>query len=289
MENQIQKPINPLTMFMRQPKIYVRLPSNGAYWPNASLTKTENGEYPVYSMTAKDELILKVPDALMNGQAVVDVIQNCIPNIKNAWDCPSMDIDFILVAIRLATYGEYMTTPVKVPNGEEFEYNIDLRTVMDQLLTSVSWESAVTISPDLTVFVKPTSYRNMTSTAMETFETQKILQLVNDDKLSDEEKIDLFKVSFDKLSIVTLGNIENSIDRIESSQGATDNRDHIKEFVANIDKEIFDKIENHIQNLNQQNAIKPVKVTVTEEMQSLGITGETLEIPLTFDASTFFV
>ena len=109
---------NPLSMFMRQPKIYIRLPSGGEFWPEGSLEATETGEYPVYSMTAKDELILKVPDALMNGQAIVDVIQNCIPNVKNAWHAPNIDLDVLLIAIRIATYGEMMTTPITFNNGQ---------------------------------------------------------------------------------------------------------------------------------------------------------------------------
>ena len=92
--------VNPLSMFMRQPKIYIKLPSGGLFWPNGSLELSETGEYPVYSMTAKDELMLKVPDALMNGQAIVDVIQHCVPNVKNAWKIPTIDLDIILIAIR---------------------------------------------------------------------------------------------------------------------------------------------------------------------------------------------
>ena len=51
---------NPLVSFMRQPKIYIRLPSSGEYWPNNSLIASEIGEYPIFSMTAKDELMLKI-------------------------------------------------------------------------------------------------------------------------------------------------------------------------------------------------------------------------------------
>ncbi len=97
---------NPLAKHFRQPKLYVNLPSGGMFYPQGSLEPTETGEFPVYAMTAKDELMFKTPDALLNGQSTVSVIQSCIPNIKNAWHIPSIDIDAILVAIRMATYGE---------------------------------------------------------------------------------------------------------------------------------------------------------------------------------------
>ena len=91
----MNSPVNPLSSFMRQPKIYIRLPSGGESWPTDSIEIPITGELPVYSMTEKDELMLKVPDALMNGQAIVDVVQHCIPASKNAWMIPNIDLDVI--------------------------------------------------------------------------------------------------------------------------------------------------------------------------------------------------
>jgi len=282
-------PANPLSMFMRQPKIYIRLPSGGKFWPSGSLIMSDTGEFPVYSMTAKDELMLKVPDALMNGQAVVDVIQNCIPNIKNAWDTPSIDMDLILIAIRLATYGEMMETPLKFGDDLELKYNVDLRIVMDSLLNQIHWDQAVPVNDSLTVFVKPLTYKHMTQAAIQTFETQKIMQVVNDDKIDEEAKVKLFKESFSKLSDATIGVIHHSISRIDTINGSTDNPEHIREFIDNVDKDIFNKIQAHLETMRDINTIKPMTIPVTDEMREIGITGDTVEIPLTFDPSTFFV
>jgi hypothetical protein len=279
---------NPLAIYMRQPKIYIRLPSNGQFWPEGSLEVSETGEYSVYSMTAKDELALKVPDALMNGQAVVDVIQHCIPNIKNAWACPNLDLDIILIAIRLATYGEMMTTPVKIADLE-LEYQVDLRVVMDDLQRQIQWDSIVPINDELTVFVKPLTYKNIAHAAVQAFETQKIMDVVNDKTMSDEQKIALFKESFSRMTQVTLGSIIDSIDRIESVHGSTSDPAHIKEFIDNIDKEIYSKIEQHLTALRENNNVKPMRVGVTDEMREKGYVGDTIEIPITFDPSTFFV
>jgi hypothetical protein len=282
-------PTNPLSMFMRQPKIYIRLPSHGIYWPTGSLIMTDTGEFPVYSMTAKDELMLKVPDALMNGQAVVDVIQNCIPNIKNAWHTPSIDMDLILIAIRLATYGEMMTTPLKFGDDLELEYQIDLRVVMDGLLNQIQWDEAVPVNDSLTVFVKPLNYKHMTEAAIQTFQTQRIIQMVNDDTMDEDAKIKLFRESFSKLSEATIGVIHHSISRIDTINGSTDNPTHIKEFIDNVDKDIFNMIQAHLEKMRDVNTIKPMVVAVTDEMREKGITGDTVEVPLTFDPSTFFV
>jgi hypothetical protein len=280
---------NPLNMFMRQPKIYIRLPSNGEYWPEGSLEMTETNEFPVYSMTAKDELMLKVPDALMNGQAVVDVIQHCIPNIKNAWGCPSLDLDMILIAIRLATYGEMMSTPVKFSEDFEMEYQIDLRVLMDRLMQQIKWDPVVSVTNELTVFVRPLNYKHISQAAIKTFETQKIMQVVNDDKMPEEQKIKLFKESFKNLSDATLGTISDSIFRIDSVAGSTDNPEFIAEFVNGIDKEMFNVIQKHLEALRDANTIKPMSVDVTPEMKERGVVGDKVEIPITFDPSTFFV
>lgn len=287
MESPTSPQLNPLAMFMRQPKIYIRLPSNGEYWPAGSFVPSETGEYPVFSMTAQDEMLLKIPDALMSGQAVVDVIQHCMPNIKNAWEMPSIDMDVILIAIRLATYGEMMKTPIKIGEAE-MDYVVDLRTVMDSLQQRITWVPYISVNEDLTLFVRPVNYKQLSQAAVQSFETQKIIQMVNDDNMSEEEKIKIFKDSFSKLTTITIGTIGSTIYKIDSSNGSTDNPDFIKEFIDNVDKGVFDKIQKHLEELKENNSVKPIIVNVTDEMRENGITNDTIEIPLTFDASNFF-
>jgi len=281
-------PANPLAMFMRQPKLYINLPSQGEYWPVGSIQMPEDGNIPVYSMTAKDELMLNVPDALMNGQAIVDIIQNCIPSIKNAWKIPNIDMDVILIGIRIASYGEMMTTPIKINEEIEYEYKVDLRSVMSNLLASVTWNPVIPISADMTVFVKPLSYKQVTDSSLQAFETQKIIQLSNDNSIDEDTKVKLFKDSFKKLTDATISTITDSIFKIDTSQGSTDNPLFIRDFVNNADKEIFKVIQTHLENLKEQNSIKPIIVPVTDAMREQGISGDTIEIPLVFDSSTFF-
>jgi len=99
---------NPLRQFFRQPAIYLKLPSAGRYWPAASLDLPANGELPIYPMTAIDEITYRTPDALFNGQAVISVIQSCVPAIKNAWHVPNIDLSPLLIAIRIASQGHEM-------------------------------------------------------------------------------------------------------------------------------------------------------------------------------------
>lgn len=279
---------NPLAGFMRQPKLYIKLPSNGEFWPEGSLEKTETGDYPVYSMTAKDELLLKVPDALMNGQAIVDVLQSCVPSIKNAWHTPNIDLDALLIAIRVATYGEHMKVPLN-DSDLDVEYEVNLTNVLSQLQNQINWDPVVPISAEITVFVKPSNYKQLTTSALQTFETQKILQIAESSDMADEEKQRLFKENFDKLNNVSIGIVNDAVFKVETSEGSTDNPKFIKEFMSNVDKEIFKKIQTHIELMREQNQIKPLRVKPTQEMIDAGYSTEPLDIPLVFDASSFFV
>ena len=86
---------NPLQKYFRQPKIYIGLPSKGNWYPDGSIEKTETGEYPIYAMTARDELMFKTPDALFTGRATADVIKSCIPTILDPWKLVGYDIDIL--------------------------------------------------------------------------------------------------------------------------------------------------------------------------------------------------
>ena len=98
----------------------------------------------------------------------------------------------------------------------------------------------------------------------------------------------MFKESFAKLTNSTVGTVANGISHIDSVNGSTSDPRHIKDFMDNIDKEIFNKIQRHLEMLKEKNSLKSVQIPVTEELRAQGVTGETIEVPLVFDASTFF-
>jgi hypothetical protein len=278
---------NPLASFMRQPKIYISLPSKGEFWPKDSITVTDTGEYPVYSMTAKDELLFKTPDALMNGQAVVDVIQSCIPNIKNAWVIPTIDLDTILIAIRLATYGEKMPFKSKIPViNEEIEYELDLRMLLDQQSQNY-WIDQVAISPELIIFVKPLTYKHMTQANIKSFETTRIINMANDESISDEKKIEMFNQSFNNLTKVTVDLLAESVYKIVTPDAEVTNRVYIQDFFANADKDIFMTVQTHLGELKKHNELKPLTFTTTEEQQAEGAPA-TFTVPVSFNDSDFF-
>lgn len=289
MENAVQQPnTNPLKKFFRQPKIYIKLPSSGNFYPPGSIQKTDNGEYPVYAMTAKDEIMMKTPDALLNGQSTVDVIQSCVPNIKNGWQIPSIDVDALLIAIRLATYGENLEIDVKIPGTDiEKTYTADLRISLGTLLEAV-FDPVVEISPEMIIHIRPLNYLEFTKNAIKTMEEQKIFNIVNDDTIDDEQKLDMFNQSFKKLTDINIGMVSQCIVKITTPDGDVTDSTFIKEFIENADREFFTKIVKHLEMQRDRFALPPFKIQTTEEEQTEGAPKE-FEVPITLDASNFFV
>ena len=155
---------NPLKQYFRQPAIYLRLPSGGQQWPNGAIDIPENGELPVYPMTAIDEITYRTPDALFNGQAVVNVIHSCVPSIKDAWGCPTVDMNSILTAIRIASYGHEMGMTTTCPNCDTTaDYGLDLRSVLDQQ-KSPDYTKTI-VHGDLEIIFKSPTYQNQHDTS----------------------------------------------------------------------------------------------------------------------------
>lgn len=277
---------NPLSKYFRQPKIYVTLPSGGKYYPEGSIELTDNNEYPVFAMTAKDEMTIKTPDALLNGQATVDVIQSCIPNIKNAWMVPSLDLDAMLIAIRIATYGEEMDITTKTPvTGEEKDYAIDLKIMLDQV--SNHEFNNVLVYDDLTINMRPLTYKEFTEVNLKTFEEQRIFALVEDSSIDDGEKLARFSQSFAKLTDLTFGSVAKAIESIVVGDQEVTNRDHISEFISNADKSLFEAIQGHLTSERSKFELKPLVIDATDEEIKQGVP-TSYEVPVTFDSSNFF-
>ena len=277
----IEKKPNPLSSFFRQPKIYMSLPSKGDFYPESALEKTENGEYPVYAMTARDELIFKTPDALMNGAATTEVIKSCIPNIKDPWQMPSIDVDAVLCAIRMATSGVEMDMTVACPAcKEENDRSVDLRQLLDNF-NKLEFSKKIEIDSDMIINLKPMTYDQMTKTAMKTFEHQRIFQIANSDEISESDKVRMFQESFVKLTDITFDVVANCVESIESTAGNTSDPDHIREFLKNTDKNVFSKINNTITSSNDKSSVPTLDTSCDK-------CGNNFKIELTLDQADFF-
>jgi len=279
---------NPLNKYFRQPAIYISLPSGTNYPPHV-VTPSQTGELGVMPMTAKDEIRFKTPDALMNGQGVVDVIQSCVPDIKDAWQVKSYDLDTILVAIRIATYGETMDISFNVPGiNEKASHTVNLPAILDQL-RSTRVDSEMVLKDGLKITVRPLTYKDMTATSLQTFQQQKMYSAIQDSQLSDEEKAKRFNDAFKALTDLNSSILLKNIEKVTMTDGTeiTDSA-HIKEFIENANAPLVKEIEDNLATLRGQGAVKPLKLKATEEQIKKGAPA-TYEVPVTFDTANFFV
>ena len=276
---QAKKP-NPLANYFRQPKIFIKLPSEGNWYPPGALDKSTTGEYPIYAMTAKDELMFKTPDALLSGQSTVEVIKSCVPSIKDPWNMPSLDVDASLIAIRIATYGETMEVSTNCPHcSAENDYDINLVEWLTNI-TGFKYDPEIKIE-ELVVHIRPYTYRELSQTSIKTLEQQRIFTLINDENMSDEDKLKKFGESFVKLTELTVDIVAGCISKIDFPEGSVEDPEHIKEFVNNAPKNIFDTLANHIQDMKK-------KIEIPVQHVSCNSCNEEFDMPITMDQSNFF-
>ena len=110
---------NPLSGHFRTPKLYTQLPTGGKFYDENIIDMPTTKELPIYPMTAKDEIMMKNPDALLNGEAVAQVIASCVPSVKQPRELIANDVDALLVAIQGATFGDELTVSANCPTCNE--------------------------------------------------------------------------------------------------------------------------------------------------------------------------
>jgi hypothetical protein len=251
---------NPLRHFFRQPAIYLQLPSGGEHWPPGAIDMPPNKELPVLPMTAIDEITYRTPDALFNGQAVVSVIQSCVPHIKDAWKIPTTDINAILVAIRIASYGNELEISSTCPKCNELgDYNLDLRNVLDQIKTP-DYQKSINHS-DLEIFFRPIDYSEQHTANHEQWQEQRLIQMIPGSDLPDDEKIAKLNEALQKLTKLTINALKHSIACIKTPQALVTETEFISEFLNNCDRNLFNKIRDHVIVLREGTDFKPMHLT----------------------------
>lgn len=271
---------NPLRQYFRQPSIYIRLPSRGEFYPPGALDMPPNGELPVLPMTAVDEITYRTPDALFNGAAMIDVIQSCCPNIRNAWAIPAMDVDTILIGIRVASYGHDMETSSQCPACQhEHDFSIDLRSVLDKI--SMPDYATSIRHGDLEFYFRPMTYRNLNENNQLQFEQQKVMALLPDAELADSNKIQGISDALKRLTAITVQALCQSIAMVRTPTAMVTEPEFISELMNNCDRRIFNSVRDHIIKLKNDAEMQPLSMACPECQHKY-------EQALTLDMTSFF-
>ena len=276
-----QPKANPLAKHFRQPALYTPLISQGRFWPEGSINLPVTGEVPVYPMTAKDEITLRTPDALLNGTAVVEIIHSCCPVINDAWEMPSVDVDALLIAIRIASYGESMTTSSKCPHcGEEHDYSINLQNALGGVRMP-DYDTPLPVD-DLLVYFKPLTYRQVSNTGQRSYEEERLILSLADETLSADEKKKAYDDHVQRMIDLNIDSLVNYTDTIVTEDGEeVRNPKFIKEFYANTKAANLKEIEKRASGDASKVNIQPMDANCKA-------CGEDFKLSVTFDYASFF-
>lgn len=253
---------NPLKQYFRRPAMYLRLPSDGNFYEPGSLDMPPNRELPIFPMTAIDEITSRTPDALYNGSAVVSIIQSCVPSIKNGWQVNSIDLDAILIAIRIATNGDDMELNTRCPKcGEEHKFGINLV----QLLAGqkkANYDQPLHVR-ELEIHFRPLTYEEINKNDIEQFELQKFLFDLQDVEDSEKKKKEM-EHALKKMNSIVNNVISSTILGIKTPQEFVTSREFISEYLNNCDKQTNKLIKEHSIALREENSIKPFDIKCTK-------------------------
>jgi hypothetical protein len=249
---------NPLKQYFRRPEIYLKLPSGGAFYPDGSIDLPDNKELPVYPMTAIDEITSKTPDALFNGTAVVDIIRSCIPNIKDPWSIPIIDLDPILVAIRAASNGTMLDIDSQCPKcNEEASYSINLIGLLSNL-TAGNYDELVQVN-ELTFKFIPFSYKEINNINMAQFEIEQAIRKL-DNITDDDARQTESSVVLKKLNNLSMELIAESIESITTPAAIVTEKEYILDFLQNCDRKSFEQLRTTAVKLRESSQLKPLDV-----------------------------
>jgi hypothetical protein len=248
---------NPLSNYFRRPALYLKLPSKGIGYTEGSLIMPDNEELPIYPMTAVDEITARTPDALFNGVAVVELIRSCVPNIKDPWSMPQIDLDPILLAIKIATNGSTMEIESICQNcGETSKYDINLTGLLNSF-NPKEYDNLYTVTDEIQIKFKTINYKQINNTSQKQFEVQRALQIINDTEDVKEKELRTTEL-IKEMNSMALELILDMIEYVKTPNATVFERGYIKEFLLNIPKQLFDNIRDYTIELKKSIEVQPL-------------------------------
>lgn len=253
---------NPLRQYFRRPAIYLKLPSGGILYSPDVIDMPDNGELPVYPMTAIDEITTKTPDALFNGDAIAELIKSCIPNIKKPYEITSVDFDAILIGIKTATQGNDYEIKSQCPKcSEEATYSVNLVSLLSQIQPP-DYDTPLSVH-DLQIKFRPLTYKEMNELNLNQFEVQRFFMEIENTQ-DEQQKIKKSQDALKMITELTMKVITKTIEYIQTPETKVSDPEYILDYLRNCDKVTYTKIRDYNAELKNSTTIKPLKVICPE-------------------------
>ena len=231
---------NPLLQHMRQESVFVPLPSKGNFY-KTPVKLSADGELGIRSMTSKDEIALKIPDALFNGTSIVNVIKSCCPGIEDPMEMPYNDVEVVLLGIRRATYGDDLVVTHKCT---ECSHETDYAKSIDRQLAEIpKLEDRYTVDVDgLKIFIKPIDLFSQTELQLQAAHQARLETNITNFEGTDEQ-VREFQKSIIEIANSNVKVLSRCVYQIEMPDGKhVDDPKFIDEWINNIDVNQYNKL-----------------------------------------------
>ena len=237
-----------LDKYKRQPRLFIDLPTEGKFYSAEVCDRFES--IPVFGMTAMDEMMLRTLDALFSGEATAQVIKSCIPDIKDPWGLVGYDIDYVLLSIRIATYGSSIPVTTKCPKCQtETEADINLQALLE-MVNGYNIQKSFKIK-DLEFILKPITYRQTTDFSVQSYTLQKQIAFVDQKELTDEDRDKELNDLLLQSSNLNLSVALTHIGEIVQGDNSEADPKVIYEWVKDNDVEFYNKIRDTILDMTE--------------------------------------
>ena len=243
---------NPLSKYFRKRAIYISLPSKGHF--NPEIDQTMIDEVGVLPMTAIDEIGMRSPDALLNGEAMISLIKSCVPSIPNVRNLCNIDVEALYLAIQYATYGKDITHSHKCSKcGTQSDFNIDINFLLNKFPEIDKVEPI--LYEDLVIHLRPPSLESVTRVALIRIEEQRIIKNIQTESIDETDEVELAKRFYSSFKRVANHNVDllgETINKIETPNGDVTDRMQIKEFLSNIPSNVVEKINKTVEGITKR-------------------------------------
>ncbi len=259
------------------------MPTGGKWMANPP-NLTADGEIGVRPMSVKDELILTVPDALYNGEAMFDLLQSICPDLTNIEDISLPDVDVILLASRASSYDKKFPVDARCPHCESTQmFDIDLQIVLSQV-KSVTDSIELQVE-DLTIEMRPNTLSAINANRIKTSETARImLDIKKQEELADTNLREKYSEQLAQIAAANFVLIADAIVKVTMPDGTiVSDRQHIVDWLANSNRSMVEMIQKHQLKMNVNGLPKEFNFTCGEET-----CGKSFDTEIEFNPSFFF-
>lgn len=242
---------NPLINYFREKEVYVPLPTQGKYYDPQIENLSVDGEIGVRPMTAKDEIMMKTPDTLFNGTALVNLVESVAPDVKDAYNLKIPDVDAILTASRVATYGKNITVNAACPKCEaDGLYDVDLTSILAKIHKIID-DDEIEVQ-GLTVKLQPNSLSCVTAKTINYSKSFALQIDINRDTDNLKENEEKFKQATELIAATEIAIMADGIRCVVLPDGTEVNdKQQIVDWLTNTNSNTFKIIQEKIVKLNE--------------------------------------